>query len=79
MWRSGMSRHFLRRVNLLPPERNREAMDDEVIAAVASGDDTAPRKLFLCTRWPVATNRFTGQLRLLSVHALVGAGLSALL
>ena len=29
-------------VNLLPPERNREAMDDdELIAAMVSGDDTA--------------------------------------
>ncbi len=34
-------------VNLLPPERNREAMDDdELIAALASGDDTALRELF---------------------------------
>jgi len=28
-------------VNLLPPDRNREAMgDDELIAGLASGDDT---------------------------------------
>jgi RNA polymerase sigma-70 factor, ECF subfamily len=34
-------------VNLLPPERNREAMnDDELIAAMAGGDDTALRELF---------------------------------
>jgi len=34
-------------VNGLPPERNREAMDDdELIAAVAGGDDTALRELF---------------------------------
>jgi RNA polymerase sigma-70 factor, ECF subfamily len=34
-------------VNLLPPERNREAMDDdELIAAIAGGDDTALRELF---------------------------------
>jgi RNA polymerase sigma-70 factor, ECF subfamily len=34
-------------VNLLPPERNREAMDDdELIAAMADGDDTALRELF---------------------------------
>ena len=34
-------------VNLLPPERNREAMDDdELIAAMAIGDDTALRELF---------------------------------
>ena len=33
--------------NRLPPERNREAMDDdELIAAVAGGDDTALRELF---------------------------------
>jgi RNA polymerase sigma-70 factor, ECF subfamily len=33
-------------VNLLPPERNREAMDDnELVAAVAGGDDTALREL----------------------------------
>jgi RNA polymerase sigma-70 factor, ECF subfamily len=34
-------------VNLLPPDRNREAMDDdELIAAMAAGDDTALRELF---------------------------------
>jgi RNA polymerase sigma-70 factor (ECF subfamily) len=34
-------------VNLPPPERNREAMDDdELIAAMADGDDTALRELF---------------------------------
>ena len=34
-------------VNLLLPERNREAMDDdELIAATADGDDTALRELF---------------------------------
>ena len=34
-------------VNLLLPERNREAMDDdELIAAMADGDDTALRELF---------------------------------
>jgi RNA polymerase sigma-70 factor, ECF subfamily len=34
-------------VNLVPPERNREAMDDdELIAALAGGDDTALRELF---------------------------------
>jgi RNA polymerase sigma-70 factor, ECF subfamily len=34
-------------VNLVPPERNREAMDDdELIAATAGGDDTALRELF---------------------------------
>jgi RNA polymerase sigma-70 factor (ECF subfamily) len=34
-------------VNLVPPERNREAMDDdELIAAMAGGDDTALRELF---------------------------------
>jgi RNA polymerase sigma-70 factor (ECF subfamily) len=34
-------------VNLLPPERNREAMDDdELITAIAGGDDTALRELF---------------------------------
>jgi RNA polymerase sigma-70 factor, ECF subfamily len=34
-------------VNLLPPERNREAMDDdELIAARAGGGDTAVRGLF---------------------------------
>jgi RNA polymerase sigma-70 factor (ECF subfamily) len=34
-------------VNLLPPERNREAMDDdELIAAMADGDDAALRELF---------------------------------
>jgi RNA polymerase sigma-70 factor (ECF subfamily) len=34
-------------VNLSPPERNREAMDDdELIAAMAGGDDTALRELF---------------------------------
>jgi RNA polymerase sigma-70 factor (ECF subfamily) len=34
-------------VNLLPLERNREAMDDdELIAALADGDDTALRELF---------------------------------
>jgi len=34
-------------VNLLPPERNREVMDDdELIAAMASGDDAALRELF---------------------------------
>jgi RNA polymerase sigma-70 factor (ECF subfamily) len=34
-------------VNLLPPERNREAMDDdELIAAMARGDDNALRELF---------------------------------
>jgi RNA polymerase sigma-70 factor (ECF subfamily) len=34
-------------VNLLPPERNRDAMnDDELIAAMAGGDDTALRELF---------------------------------
>jgi RNA polymerase sigma-70 factor, ECF subfamily len=34
-------------VNLLPPERNREAMDDdELIAAMAGSDDTALRELF---------------------------------
>jgi RNA polymerase sigma-70 factor (ECF subfamily) len=34
-------------VNLLPPERNREAMDDdELITAIASGDDAALRELF---------------------------------
>jgi RNA polymerase sigma-70 factor, ECF subfamily len=34
-------------VNLLPPERNREAMDDdELIAVVAGGDDAALRELF---------------------------------
>src|SRR5450755_3458545 len=34
-------------VNRLPPERNREAMDDdELIAAVAGGDDRALRELF---------------------------------
>jgi RNA polymerase sigma-70 factor, ECF subfamily len=34
-------------VNQLPPERNREAMDDdELIAAMAGGDDTALRELF---------------------------------
>jgi RNA polymerase sigma-70 factor (ECF subfamily) len=34
-------------VNLLPPERNREAMDDdELIAAMAVGDDAALRELF---------------------------------
>jgi hypothetical protein len=34
-------------VNLLPPERNREAMDDdELIAAMAGGDGTALRELF---------------------------------
>jgi hypothetical protein len=33
-------------VNLLPPERNREATDDhELIAAVAAGDDAALREL----------------------------------
>jgi hypothetical protein len=33
-------------VNLLPPERNREAMDDdELIATMAGGDDTALREL----------------------------------
>jgi hypothetical protein len=33
--------------NLLPPERNREAMDDdELIAAMAGGGDTARRELF---------------------------------
>ena len=35
-------------VNLLPPKRNREAMDDdELIAAMASGGDTALRFLAL--------------------------------
>jgi RNA polymerase sigma-70 factor, ECF subfamily len=34
-------------VNLLPPERNREVMDDdELITAIAGGDDTALRELF---------------------------------
>jgi hypothetical protein len=34
-------------VNLLPPERNREAMDDdELIAAMAGGDDTGLQELF---------------------------------
>jgi RNA polymerase sigma-70 factor (ECF subfamily) len=34
-------------VNRLPPERNRESMDDdELIAAVAGGDDAALRELF---------------------------------
>jgi RNA polymerase sigma-70 factor, ECF subfamily len=34
-------------VNLLPPARNRQVMDDdELIAAVAGGDDTALRELF---------------------------------
>jgi len=34
-------------VNRWPPERNREAMDDdELIAAVAGGDDAALRELF---------------------------------
>src|SRR5258707_15162353 len=39
--------NFPASVNLLPPERNREAMDDdELIAAMAGGDDTALRELF---------------------------------
>jgi RNA polymerase sigma-70 factor (ECF subfamily) len=33
-------------VNRVPPQRNREAMDDELIARVAAGDDTALRELF---------------------------------
>jgi hypothetical protein len=34
-------------VNLLPPERNREVMDDdELVAAMASGGDTALRESF---------------------------------
>jgi RNA polymerase sigma-70 factor, ECF subfamily len=34
-------------VNLVPTERNREAMDDDdLIAAIAGGDDTALRELF---------------------------------
>jgi RNA polymerase sigma-70 factor, ECF subfamily len=33
-------------VNRMPPQRNREAMDDELIARVAAGDDTALRELF---------------------------------
>jgi len=36
-------RIILTSVNLLPPERNREAMDDELIVATVSGDDTALR------------------------------------
>ncbi len=40
--------NFLARAaNLLPAKRNREAMDDdELIAAIAAGDDTALRQLF---------------------------------
>jgi RNA polymerase sigma-70 factor (ECF subfamily) len=38
---------FLASVNQLPPERNREAMDDdELIATIAGGDDAALRELF---------------------------------
>jgi RNA polymerase sigma-70 factor (ECF subfamily) len=38
---------FAASVNLLPPERNREAMDDDdLIAALAGGDDAALRELF---------------------------------
>jgi RNA polymerase sigma-70 factor, ECF subfamily len=33
-------------VNLGPPDCNREAMDDDLIAAVAAGDDSALRELF---------------------------------
>ena len=33
-------------VNRMPPQRNREAMDDELIVRVAAGDDAALRELF---------------------------------
>src|ERR1700691_215048 len=40
-------RNLAARANRLPPERNREAMDDdELIAAVAGGDDAGLRELF---------------------------------
>jgi ABC-type multidrug transport system ATPase subunit len=35
-----------RAVNLVPPERNREAMDEELIAAMAGGDHSAVRHAF---------------------------------
>jgi RNA polymerase sigma-70 factor (ECF subfamily) len=41
-----LSQQFARAVNLLPSKRNREAMDDdELIAAMAAGDDMALREL----------------------------------
>ena len=44
---SGRDEKSCRMANRLPPVRNREAMnDDELIAAVAGGDDTGLRELF---------------------------------
>src|SRR5260370_18299051 len=51
MWQAGLQgrgrRNLAAWANRWPPERNREAMDDdELIAAVAGGDDAGLRELF---------------------------------
>jgi hypothetical protein len=51
MWPGSSGSYFLddavvscRAVNLVPPERNREEMDEELIAAMAGGDRSAATK-----------------------------------